>query len=148
VVGSEGDDYPSTQCNATGGETVIKVVRIAGESYDLETGSELSKAIVLSNGAREISIHVDDNIIGEIVQMMTEAQGGTLPMGPSKPQVPQPTGGNGGLEPPDVKSPSPPLVKPKVKLEAELAAAEAAVSGEEFEPGEEYDDPGTGAASW
>jgi hypothetical protein len=127
---------------------VIKVVRIAGESYDLETGAEMPKALVLSNGVREVSIHVDDSVINEVVQMMQESPSAPAPIAAPV----EPPGGNGGLELPDVDLQTPRISttqpRPAVNLEAEIAAAEATVAGEGFEPGEEYDDPGTGAASW
>jgi len=51
---------------------MIRVVRISGESIDLETGKELPKSLVLSNGLREISITVSDEIVQEVIRLQVE----------------------------------------------------------------------------
>jgi hypothetical protein len=51
---------------------MIRVVRLAGESLDLETGTELPKSLVLSNGLREVSIIISDDIAREVVRMQVE----------------------------------------------------------------------------
>jgi hypothetical protein len=50
---------------------MIKVVRIAGESFDLETRQGTPKSLVLSNGTRELSIPVGDKVALEVLAMMT-----------------------------------------------------------------------------
>lgn len=48
---------------------MIKVVRIAGEAFDLETGERASKALVLSNGTDEIHVPVRDDIINAVIHL-------------------------------------------------------------------------------
>lgn len=52
---------------------MIKVTRIAGESFDLETKEELPKALILFNGKREYPIYVDDETARAVVEMMMES---------------------------------------------------------------------------
>lgn len=99
---------------------MIKVVRISGESFDLESGKEIPKALVLSNGIREILIPVDEEIIVQVIQMTTET---------STQVHPQTLGGNG--EELEFASPVEPD-EDKVKTD---------------EPGSEYDDSSTGVGS-
>jgi hypothetical protein len=58
---------------------MIFVKRITGESFDLETGSQLPKAIVLSNGASEVSISVNDEDAMAVVQLMVDSAGSKEP---------------------------------------------------------------------
>jgi hypothetical protein len=62
---------------------MITVKRITGESYDLETGEEIPKTLVLSNGSQEVSIAVDDETAVEVVKLMVGRQ---EPMRPEEPQ--------------------------------------------------------------
>jgi len=55
---------------------MIVVKRIAGESYDLETGAAIPKSLVLSNGSQELSILIDDDTAAAVIQFM--AAGGTI----------------------------------------------------------------------
>lgn len=48
---------------------MIKVVRIAGEAFDLETGERASKALVLSNGMDEVHVPVRDDIINAVLHL-------------------------------------------------------------------------------
>jgi len=52
---------------------MIVVKRIAGESYDLETGQEIPKTLVLSNGHHEFGFPIDDETARSIIQFMLES---------------------------------------------------------------------------
>ena len=63
---------------------MIVVKRITGESYDLETGEEIPKTLVLSNGIREMAVAIDDETAVEVVKLMVGRQ---EPMKPEDPQM-------------------------------------------------------------
>lgn len=138
---------------------MIKIVRIAGESFDLETQQEMPKALILSNGERELSLYVDDDVAKEIIEMMKETAkpaqmrqaGYAVPPGPQRlgnveaPCRPLPTAKpQTDFEP---GNPDPIVsVPPMATIEVGGAALEPGDNAE-IEPGEEYNDPATGAAS-
>ena len=49
---------------------MIVVRRIAGESFDLVTGEEIPKSLVLTNGHSEVSIPVDDASVARVIELM------------------------------------------------------------------------------
>lgn len=63
-------EFP-TQSPGTGDHMSIRVTRIMGESFDLETGHQLPKSIVLTNGVKEIPVFVDDDVALAVIEMMT-----------------------------------------------------------------------------
>jgi len=110
---------------------MIRVTRIAGESYDLESGRSLPKALVLSNGVRELQVFVDDEVAVQVLQLMELVE--AAPVQAAKPQ---------------------PKIQPKAKAPAEPVMAtigdeedNSNVELDGSEPGEEYSDSATGAAS-
>jgi hypothetical protein len=133
---------------------MIRVVRLAGESYDLETGDQLPKALILSNGVREFSLHVDDETARAVVEMMAEGQGvrnqsvvekaRTVKVPgngapPAEPQVPRQTfSPEAGVETP---VPQPAMASVVDTPEDDDFEVEG------HEPGEEYNDPATGVSS-
>jgi len=131
---------------------MIRVVRIAGESYDLESGEELPKALVLSNGVREFSLHVDDMTAQAVVEMMAESQAlrnqNTISK-TSTVKVPS----NGGTPAQTVSSP--PTPEPALQKLGSIIVddlpedvpADEPEDEEVYEPGEEYSDPTTGVSS-
>lgn len=122
---------------------MIKVTRIAGESFDLETKQEMPKALILSNGKREYAIYVDDETAKAVVELMMESL-------PAR-AVPKNGGSSSTNTRPTPERPVIPVAEP------ELAAPEMATVGDApetepddnigMEPGEEYNDPTTGAES-
>lgn len=132
---------------------MIRVIRIAGESYDLETGEELPKALILSNGLREFALHVDDETAHAVVQMMAESQEArsqktvekakkvSVPGNGSNPvELVRPAHRDGleGL----VEDVQPPAMATVVDT-----PEEEPMDDEGYEPGEEYSDPATGVGS-
>jgi len=123
---------------------MIKVIRIAGESFDFETKKETPKALILSNGKTEFSLYVGDDVAAAVVRMMLE----------SEPEGTAPSKSNGSAV---VRSPTP-VPQPKAAVasmsaktpqmasvvDEELASMEDNLGGD---PGEEYNDPATGAES-
>jgi len=70
----------STKCPTPGGKVMsdqIYVSRIVGDSFDLQTGKEISSGIELSNGIRSVSIPVSPDKIKSIVELYIELQAGT-----------------------------------------------------------------------
>jgi hypothetical protein len=49
---------------------MIRVVRIMGESVNLETGEETQKAIVLSNGSQEVEVFADERTIAKVIALL------------------------------------------------------------------------------
>ena len=126
---------------------MIKVVRIAGESFDLESRKEMPKSLILSNGKREFSLYVDDVTAAVVLEMMRDSD---VQPAPASPQVPSP---ERPVMAKPVKKPAAPVrtfekpvaAPPMAEVEVGGSAADDDNSG--FEPGEEYNDPATGAAS-
>jgi hypothetical protein len=111
---------------------MLKVVRIVGESYELDTGKKIPKSFVLSNGMSEVSIPATDLIIEQVLSLVLDAKGQS-----NIPKARAPISTFEDLIPKyDLpKDPEVPVdqIKPLVL--------------EEREVGEEYRDPETGVAS-
>jgi hypothetical protein len=131
---------------------MIKVTRIAGESYNLETRQEMPKALILSNGKREFAVYVGDDVAEAVLEMMLDSE---APARAGKPRVEEPT-----LErpvmPPQLAKPAPKTPPARVHTfekpppMAEIGDApepEEEDDNSGSEPGEEYNDPATGAGS-
>lgn len=134
---------------------MIKVTRIAGESYDFENRRETPKALILSNGKREFALYVDDATAEAVLEMMLESD------------TPEPKNGKPGVVVPTPEHPVMPTAKPAPRKTApapvhtfekpapsppmvEIGGAaelEEEDDNSGFEPGEEYNDPATGAES-
>lgn len=108
---------------------MITVIRVTGESYDLETGTQIPKAIVISNGVQELSILVDDDTARKVIGLMMD-----------QPAVSQ-----------DMEEPiSWPEAQPQVINTAQSGNTQpdAAIHElQEGDPHEIYSEPGTGTAS-
>ncbi len=137
---------------------MIRVIRIAGESFDLESGKEMSKAIVLSNGHRELSVYVDDDIIQGLLQMSAEAvsEAPQIPQHPGWPKSLPSDNGTGAEQPlstvMDQGGLADALATQGTELDFETdpvfeATPSFGPKEPEFEAGEEYDDPSTGTPS-
>jgi len=105
---------------------MIRVTKIVGESFDIDTKQETPKMIVLSNGRRDISTPVSDEVAQAIVTMLLEDMGDLRVAPVQEFKVPAPQKGNGKPRP---KTPKKPEFIP------------------EDGPGDEYDDPATGVGS-
>ena len=123
---------------------MIEVVRITGESFDLKSGAEIPKALVLSNGIREIHVTVGDEVVAEVVGMMAEAAGIAHEVGPVPPPAPPP--GNGDLDA-AVEAVQQDIQRRVSAQPAPIAQVEDAPVDEDEGPGEEYDDESTGVSS-
>lgn len=51
---------------------MIRVTKILGESYDLETGAETKKGLILSNGISEVAVEVSDEAVDRVITLMAE----------------------------------------------------------------------------
>jgi hypothetical protein len=121
---------------------MIKVTRIAGESFDFETRKETPKALILSNGKREFVLYVDDDVAEAVLRMMLELD---VPVSaPAKSN-----GSSTGLAVPAPRAPVQQGPKPTPRM-AEVSHDENVDLSDDnsgFEPGEAYNDPATGAES-
>ena len=100
---------------------MIRVIRIVGESFDIDTKQETPKMIVLSNGHREVSVPVDDEAARAIVNMLLEELS-DKPIQEDKDPVQPKSRGNG-------------KPKPRAPKKIEFSPEDG--------PGNEYDDPAT-----
>jgi len=124
---------------------MIKVIRIAGESFDFETMKETPKALILSNGKSEFTLYVDDATATAVLKMMLNED------------APAPSKSNGSPANARATPVAVPQAPQSPVAESPKAPPMATVGEEEvpedehdnsgFEPGEEYNDPATGAES-
>ena len=64
---------------------MIRVVRIVGEAFDIETGQCSSKALVLSNGENEVHVPVRDDVINAILHLVDHSPENTKAGDPMHP---------------------------------------------------------------
>jgi hypothetical protein len=117
---------------------MIRVARIAGESFDFITKSELPKALILSNGFRELSLHVDDETARAIVEMELESEASHV--------SPDPVPATRNHDP-QVVARTFDTRSPVVERQRSNPAIMELEDEQGLEPGEEYNDPTTGAES-
>ena len=111
---------------------MIFVSRIVGESYDLQTGKELPKALVLSNGTYEHTLYVDDKTVQAIISL------GKTTVSTQKPVV---------IPPEDAEAPEHSEVRLSPRLMPQPVEAPVENIAQDDGPGADYDDPTTGVAS-
>jgi len=117
---------------------MIRVVRIAGEIFDLETKKSTPKALVLSNGIRELSIHIEDDTAVAVIALMKEAELLSRMRETKAPDV---------EVNPETGFELAPLPAEGAFLEGEENTSEKNPDIEQDGPGAEYNDPLTGAGS-
>jgi hypothetical protein len=49
---------------------MIKVVRITGEGFDIESSKSVGPQLVISNGTSEVTIPIDDAILSKVIQLI------------------------------------------------------------------------------
>ena len=112
----------------------LEIVRVVGESFDLRTGQESPKGVVLTNGHHEITLPVSDEQLQTVLRFWGEG----ADAGP-------PGGDNGHV--PEVSAPwtdrAP--VPDDISHPATFDAPEGAA--DDMEPGEMYQDELTGTGS-
>jgi hypothetical protein len=116
---------------------MIFVSRIIGESYDMNTGKEMPKAIALSNGKEEVLLYVDDNIVQALIQMAKKSERAVVVPPPVDLQVP-------------ARRPEPPEdtnVRLNPRLVPQVVDVPEEPPAQDDGPGADYDDPTTGVAS-
>lgn len=142
---------------------MILIKRIVGESLDLETGEEISRGLLLTNGISEVVVPVDDEFLKTVILLMHEMRGGP-PMPEAQPvqETPAPSAVVKNNVPTPQKVPAtvaPFVMEPRPDVMEEHLASGAVAdfmgdleSGdfapeEDFDPGETYEDPDTGVDS-
>lgn len=130
---------------------MLKVVKITEGGIDLETKAKLPRAIVVSNGHREVSVPANDIVIKQLVELFAENGGPSVTQEHVtlddasryvEPKSPRPN-----IERPP---PSPQLVQGTSgpsPFNEEAEEGPQMLNDEGFEPGEEFNDGGTGAGS-
>ena len=110
---------------------MLKVTKILEGGIDLETQKELPRSIVISNGHREVLVTVNDNVIRELTNLLSSngASARAAPAPQRPPMSPRPAAtGMLAFDEPDRDD----LVQ---------------FNDDDFEPGEEFSDSGTGVGS-
>jgi len=131
---------------------MLYITKIIEGGIDLMTQQELPRSLVVSNGDREIVIPVNDNVIAEVVELFAEnggPQNQNIPVAdapsaqtPNTSRVAAST--NRAQRPP----PSPqPVNQAPNPFEEEEEGPQVVSDEEDFEPGEVFNDIGTGAGS-
>lgn len=125
---------------------MLKVTKIIEGGIDLETNQELPRTIVVSNGHREVNIPANDNVIRQLIRLFaenSEPQDRITLEGAShyvEPTTPPST---------DVSrtslSPQPVNTAPSLFDDPKEEPSE--IEDGDFEPGEAFNDGGTGAGS-
>jgi hypothetical protein len=142
---------------------MILIKQIVGESLNLDTGEEISKGLLLSNGISEIVVPANDELLRAVILLVHEARGGPS-VENSRPvrEAPAPTAAR-------APTPRKPSAAPAAaaasfviapvpnEMEEHLSSDSVSdfMSGldgdfeeeEGFDPGEVYEDPDTGTAS-
>lgn len=128
---------------------MIRVARIVGEGYDLEMDAETPKALVLSNGHREVQVFVDEDTMAQVIGLLADAveEPNPTPNWPKELPTQDPPRAAAAPAPP---APKPPPKKPKVHIPVDIVTGKPLKEPEpevDEGPGEEYDDAETGVAS-
>ncbi len=145
----------------------MQVTKIIEGGIDLTTGTELEVGIMVSNGVRELMIPIDEPTLQILSVMVAEANlvsrptplkgQGQAPLPEELDKTKEESGCTCGYEdseemtahnPLCVLSKPPSALKPRLVDETSPVPPETPVDEDEgFEPGEEYDDVGTGVSS-
>jgi len=126
----------------------MQVIKIIEGGIDLRSGEEISLGLVITNGIREFTIPISSEILNHITLMIAEEKPGKpIVEGPVKPasEIPpaalSPAGGD--LNPFREET----QTTPRLVEEEPTLPQNPLDEDEGFEPGEEYNDIGTGAGS-
>lgn len=133
---------------------MLKVVKIIEGGIDLVTQEELPRSLIISNGMREIAVPANDIVIREVVELIAEYA--AKPPNVSVEDVSRYTEPNAPATPPRANManpyrrtpPSPQVVNQAPSpFEDEEEGPRMPIDEDGFEPGEEFNDGGTGAGS-
>ena len=128
---------------------MLKVVKITEGGIDLETKKKLPRALVISNGHREVDVPANDIVIREVIALLAENGGPSTVQehvtldDASRYVEPKSPPRNIARPPPSPQPVYETGPSPFVEEEEEPQM----LDDEGFEPGEEFDDGGTGASS-
>jgi hypothetical protein len=128
---------------------MLKVVKITEGGIDLETKAKLPRALVISNGHREVDVPANDIVISEVIALLAENGGPRA--------VQEHVTLDDASRYAEPRSPRRNVVRPPPSPQPVYEAGPSPFVEEEegpqmsdddgFEPGEEFDDGGTGASS-
>ena len=120
---------------------MLRVTSILEGGLNLETGKEIPRSMLVTNGVKSVTVPVSDSVVAELVALFAEEMESNLGVRSSS------TESAAALSVPRNKAL--PKAKPEVRELFEPEDTRNGVTGElEFAPGEEYpDDAGTGVAS-
>jgi hypothetical protein len=103
---------------------MIRVTRIIGESYNVETGETVSKLLVVTNGVDEVAIPIGDAYVESVIRLLTAE--------PITPQVP--------------KNTVPAKPKRNGRKTAEPVKTADPVDLDDYDPGESYPQDSEGSS--
>ena len=127
---------------------MLRVTKIIEGGIDLTSGEQIEQGMVISNGYREVTVPVPETVLADVVRLYVEAveanvaaaapqQTSITPEPKPAPRPPvklRPVDSEPASPPPDFEYDSPP---PSSDTDDDTG----------FEPGEDYDDSGTGVSS-
>jgi len=138
---------------------MLRVTKILEGGIDLTTQEQLPRSIVISNGRREVVIQVQEDTIGEIVEMLQDdlSRSETKESDASRGVAPPPKRPDPFMEQMVANIPVDrfKMPEPEVQVEQEQEVQDydeppppaQQQQDDGFEPGEAYDDVGTGVSS-
>jgi hypothetical protein len=131
---------------------MLYITKIIEGGIDLMTQQELPRSLVVSNGDREIVIPVNDNVIAEVVELFAEnggPQNQNIPVA-DVPSAQTPNTSRAAADANRAQRPPPspqPVNQAPNPFEEEEEGPQMVPDEEGFEPGEAFNDIGTGAGS-
>ena len=119
---------------------MIQLTKILEGGVDITKGVTLPRYLVLSNGLREVSVPVSDEVVQEVASLLADPE----------PEVVAQTFGPEETAPAGPPGPGPVehiRVKPVLVKDDPVPPPSTDVEEDTFDPGDEYDDTGTGVSS-
>jgi hypothetical protein len=129
---------------------MLQVTKIIEGGIDLLSGEKIEQGIVVANGFQEVTIPVSQETLESVVVLyaqFVEMAGGQIPAVDAPESAPAPTP---LVQPQKQFSPTPVLVPQEQEtFESDYDAPPPStdISEDGFEPGEDYEDSGTGVGS-
>lgn len=143
--------------NLTGGskgDQMLRVISIIEGGIDLEKGKEIPRSMVVTNGTKVVTVPVPDHVVDELVGLFASELEKVVEPAPRKMDRPKPANHIVVKEITVAETSKPVsagMPKPRFEVQPLFEEPEAPSSTDldesGFEPGEEYDDSGTGVSS-
>jgi hypothetical protein len=125
---------------------MLRVVSIIEGGLDLEKNQEIPRSIVVSNGKQSVTVPVPDSVVQELVDLLASEVGAAPTVKPA-PLATRVKIEKSKLETQQLFEPELLTSNPAGFETDDFSPALAVEDDSMFEPGEEYDDGGTGVSS-